>query len=1049
MAIDISNGIALRITDSISSSIPTKLQAIADNGNAAAASIENVQKQLNTINAAGISQLATNARTTASAVRDLQAYSDNYSNSAARANAQTLVWQRGLQGLQTAAAGAMATIVDLTTATAAYQTVVRSLTGAQTAAAAGVRSTATAASGMVSPVMAASASVGVLTGTTMGATRAAANFAVRVLGLGPILQAAFYVVGAIALVEILVRMAEAVANVTKEYQKLGAAARQTALDQALAAANGIQTIKPQTGTLELAARALKVAGNTSDSPDTIQSVKGNDITTQTVEGLQKQFAAQNAVLESTNRLNEAGLKSAALAKQKQTDIQAEIGLRQTQENSLTTLIYKDEQLSKNPNSTDAQQKFFNTQVTSGREMVNQFNTEFTVAQNNAKSEVKIGLFDAVKDGAKAAAAQMKVYEQQFNALKNSQVKMTPEAAVEFWQDKLKDPTTLAATQPAIEGKLGTAQQQSDSENQKKADAIANVNEKLQDQIGLIGLYSDAAKIQNDVDKDVLTLKKASVDVTQQMTNAIRSQVTQIVNFAAQDAALKSVYTEWNGATREYNATLAASIDLWASGEISGSQFERTINKANQTYRDAVDPMSAYTRELQQQIRLTSQTGTTQQMAVNNQVNQLQQGLQKQGFSSAESSAMANSQRDSIALLEQQKQAQADYNAILQQQVGVMQQLVAQQAALDKAYEAGVISQDTYKGASVEVTAAVAKQNEAMGNTSFVNAARGAAADYAKSYTNAATSIGKIYDSTFKTISDGVADSMGRSIAYADNFGKSLENVARSAVSELISSLIKLEIQSATIKLFGQTPTSGGSSMINGSAGVASGLKTLFAPNALASNDGKSGASGSGLNSLLGNAKSGTSLASQLIKLFSPSAGPTSSPISAFTSADQITSSGAAALESGTADVASTASDAGEALSDWWAQLGGLAFLADGGEVGGGGGSRSDSNRAMLSRGEYVINASSYNANKPLVQAINSGQKVTSSGKGMNVEVHNYSGVAVKTQQMDDNRVRMIIRDEAPGLVAQHAPGVIANDISNPNGATAKSINQNVTATRIR
>ena len=70
----------------------------------------------------------------------------------------------------------------------------------------------TASRGQLSARMAASAEMRVLEGNTMGSTRAAAAFLTTTLGLGPALQSAFAVFGAIALLEIIVEIGKAFYN---------------------------------------------------------------------------------------------------------------------------------------------------------------------------------------------------------------------------------------------------------------------------------------------------------------------------------------------------------------------------------------------------------------------------------------------------------------------------------------------------------------------------------------------------------------------------------------------------------------------------------------------------------------------------------------------------------------------------------------------------------------------------------------------------------------------------------------------------------------------
>jgi hypothetical protein len=63
---------------------------------------------------------------------------------------------------------------------------------------------------------------------------------------------------------------------------------------------------------------------------------------------------------------------------------------------------------------------------------------------------------------------------------------------------------------------------------------------------------------------------------------------------------------------------------------------------------------------------------------------------------------------------------------------------------------------------------------------------------------------------------------------------------------------------------------------------------------------------------------------------------------------------------------------------------------------------------------------------------------------------------ITAERMNDH-IRVIVRDEAhqivrnetPGLIYQHAPNAIADDLSNPNSKTSKAIYHNVIPSRVR
>lgn len=109
--------------------------------------------------------------------------------------------------------------------------------------------------------------------------------------------------------------------------------------------------------------------------------------------------------------------------------------------------------------------------------------------------------------------------------------------------------------------------------------------------------------------------------------------------------------------------------------------------------------------------------------------------------------------------------------------------------------------------------------------------------------------------------------------------------------------------------------------------------------------------------------------------------------------------------------------------------------------------------------EFVMNASATSKYRPMLEAINEGKDVvsyTSSQNeskgfgGINVTIDNsgtYKAFAV--QQLTEQDVRIIARDEADNAVRKKAPSVVAQDIMNANGEVSTSLSQNTRTERAR
>lgn len=272
--------------------------------------------------------------------------------------------------------------------------------------------------------MAASSEMRVLEGNILGSTRAAGAFLATIPGVGAALQVAFPIFGAVALVEVLGDMAHSIYKVVDAYHALGDAARESAIDQAAAAANGLETVEPKVGLAEGAARFFKQGISTT----------GSTITAKTVAGVDQQISSQNALIASQNQLNEAGLKGEALAAQRQRDIQAEIDLRYQQINAVKDVNYESQRIIRNTESTQEQVQFASKQITSATEEVKRLNTEISVLENEKGAAAKRG-------ESSDESERLRAIEAQFSAANEARARVTGAGlssadATAFWSQYL-------------------------------------------------------------------------------------------------------------------------------------------------------------------------------------------------------------------------------------------------------------------------------------------------------------------------------------------------------------------------------------------------------------------------------------------------------------------------------------------------------------------------------------------------------------------------------------------------------------------------------------
>lgn len=115
----------------------------------------------------------------------------------------------------------------------------------------------------------------------------------------------------------------------------------------------------------------------------------------------------------------------------------------------------------------------------------------------------------------------------------------------------------------------------------------------------------------------------------------------------------------------------------------------------------------------------------------------------------------------------------------------------------------------------------------------------------------------------------------------------------------------------------------------------------------------------------------------------------------------------------------------------------IAGLANGGTVLGNGGNRSDGVMTRLSPGEEVINAQAAGNNRPLLKAINSGQKVAGSNVSVVIEDHGTPKTYTQTQGTSADEVRMIAEDRINALT----PKLMAQETSKRNSPFRVALGQ--------
>lgn len=636
--------------------------------------------------------------------------------------------------------------------------------------------------------------------------------------------------------------------------------------------------------------------------------------------------------------------------------------------------------------------------------------------------------ETISEMKKAAAAQLKEWNDELERYKAAQGKITAQQELSIRQAQeagAPRPSLIGPSQPALPFNVTKIQ---GLEN-KDLLAIQNQGPELDK---IIGKYTLAAEKAGAYDNEL----KASVEVTGMIAEATnkmipitddlidrftKSATANVANAEAGRAAV-AMYNQLAEPLNKYNLTLAASTKLLADHKITQDQATAANVAAARTYKDFVDPLNEANISLDQQTKLLGLFGN--ELKVTTEIEGIRQDLQKRGIPVDEASLQALRAR--MLLMEQEKQVQSAETQLWEQTAGAQEKLTVQLAAVNKAYKDNILTQGQARASIFDLYLAQNQLNNALtGGTLKSNVIQiyGSLLTDFKSMgsigAQTAQALTKDFSQFFATLDKGITDGIAHWAVYGGSLKQALADTGRQAVASLISSLLQLGIELVIIDALSHVP----------------GLKKLFDMMDAAKNDtGKKQLEQAG--EAIGAIIAVTAVQLAAIKLLEEPAWSLAEAVSLF-------SFGANAIPAAAGITAVIA--AGSAGK-------GAAGLYAGGIVTGSGFPGGiDTVPTWLTKGEFVVNDRATANNRALLESINSGASaVRSNGSAltapngqMKVSVTHDGSTSIAVQQISPDEVRIIAKQEARQAVQQHAPGVIASDLYNPNSQTSKAMVRNV------
>lgn len=545
-----------------------------------------------------------------------------------------------------------------------------------------------------------------------------------------------------------------------------------------------------------------------------------------------------------------------------------------------------------------------------------------------------------------------------------------------------------AIRKQYEGKQG---RKDDNAAQSRATDLAKYIAQLNEETGALGLVGDARERVLSLDKLDIQLKALNQGKGKGLTPDERGSLDQQLQQEQQNKRINEAGNTLdalvNGPQKAYDASLVAIAEQLGRGTITQDDATAAINRASTAYIKAKDPLYDINKAIGDQEQLYGQYGDALQLST--QLQAAENVMQAQGkslYDATTGSLTAQGQALSDRYTQLNKNQQLDklIGQIWQQNVGAGLDLEKQIQANNDAFAQGLESLEQYNINLNKIKLSQDQLKVNNGTATFADAANASLAKFQSSYQGVAAGATQAFGNFFDSFANGAADAFGKAITGQESFKQAIEETAQSALSALISALIKIGIQYLINAALGQTAAS---TTAAASTALAASTATAWAPAAALVNAATFGAAADAADVSL-----------------------------------PITFGIAEAIAAGSFQVGGYTGNSATNV---------VAGVVHGQEY--------VTNAAATARNRPVLEAMNRGAT---FSPTGTGKATGSTSARSKVDVHNYTGTSVRVEQDDDN-TRIIVGQE----LQKQLPKAMGNEVTKPNSPFNKNMRKFTTTKR--
>lgn len=223
---------------------------------------------------------------------------------------------------------------------------------------------------------------------------------------------------------------------------------------------------------------------------------------------------------------------------------------------------------------------------------------------------------------------------------------------------------------AIEGDTKTAE--------KRSTALEKVNAQLDNELERMFKLRPEREAQARLDQIEEGLISKKIKLTNEEKSSIEAKIKAIQNASEIQKQYDTIYEEATGHLREYNAVQEAAKRLLNDGAISQEQYSKSVLKASEAYKNAIDPLRQYNRDLDEQQKLL--TLLPKQREIEQQIMQVQNDLLSQGIVLNESEL--KQLREKLVLIQQLNAVSQQQDSLLANSIGKREEFINQLTAIN-------------------------------------------------------------------------------------------------------------------------------------------------------------------------------------------------------------------------------------------------------------------------------------------------------------------------------------------------------------------------------